>query len=139
MEEDKVNAKQARAVELVVKGMTDGEVAKKIGVSRQIVNTWRNHDAGFMYLVETRRQAIEEAHQDKLNSLIEKSLEIVGKALETGDEETKLKMAMYVLRMAGLRSGSGGNRQANRKESEKRLVERSLFEVVSEMGWVELE
>jgi FixJ family two-component response regulator len=67
MDEKSLTQKQERALEMVVRGCSDVEVARKVGVSRQIINSWRNHDTGFQYELEVRRQAVREKHQDKMN------------------------------------------------------------------------
>lgn len=45
---DKLNEKQENAIELILQGMNDSQVAAQVGVSRQWVNTWRNHDEAFI-------------------------------------------------------------------------------------------
>jgi hypothetical protein len=137
MSDNKLNEKQALAVELAVRGISDVEIAKKIGVSRQIINSWRNHDAGFMYALATRRQALREKQQDRLNALVDKSIRIVELALEKGDEKTQLQTAMFVLRLTGGQGGQGASQRVSRVEMEKEMVERTLIEVVREMGWEE--
>ena len=94
--------KQEMALELVMSGMTDGEVAKRVGVSRQWVNRWRNRDGDFMEALETRRQMMREHHMNRLSQLMDQAIAILGEALEAGDEGTKLKTAMYVLKISGL-------------------------------------
>jgi len=137
MDKKELNNKQELAVEFAVKGMTDGEIARKVGVSRQIVNGWRNHDADFMYALAIRRQALREKHQDSLNGLVEKAIAIVKNALDQGDPKTQLQAAMYVLNISGLKGYLQTGKQPSRREMEKELVENTLFEVVREMGWNE--
>ena len=137
MDEKELNQKQHLAIDLAVKGLTDGEIARRVGVSRQIVNTWRNHDTMFMYELAARRQALHEKHQDKLNCLIEKSIAVLEKALDKGDEKTKLQTAMYVLRLTGTGGRVSKGLLFNRREIEKELTETSLIQIVREMGWVE--
>ena len=43
------------AIELVMCGMNDGDIAKRVGVSRQTINTWRNHGQDFHALLAERR------------------------------------------------------------------------------------
>lgn len=135
MDEKKLNEKKELAVELAVRGMTDGEIAKQVGVSRQWVNTWRNHDEEFIYALAGRRRALRERHQDSLNELIDKAIGIVKGALEEGDEKTKLQAAMYVLKISGLQGYLKEGKQPSRAEMEKELIENTLFQVVKEMGF----
>ena len=43
-----LNQKQLNAIELLLQGGTDSEVAEAVGVSRQTVNEWKNHDPNFV-------------------------------------------------------------------------------------------
>ena len=136
MEEDKLNEKQEKAVELVCMGKTDKEIARLVGVSRQWVNTWRNHDPDFMHAIAMRRQAQRELHQDSLNELVEDAIGIVKQALSnTEDPKTQLKAAMYVLKISGLHGYLGEDQQKSRTEMENELVERTFIQVVKEMGF----
>jgi len=135
MTEKELNIQQEKAVELAARGLTDREVARRVGVTRQVVNKWRNHDAGFRYEMETRRQALREKQQDQLNELVEKALEVVGQALGAEDEKTRLQTAMFVLRIAGFQESMGRMKRGSRAETEKELMESTLIQVVREMGW----
>ncbi len=136
MEDKKLNDKKEMAVELALSGMTDVEIAKKVGVTRQWVNTWRNHDSDFIYSLAQRRQALRERHQDRLNELIDQSLRIVARALnENADPKTQLQAAMYVLRISGLQGYLKEGRQPSREEVERELIETTLIQVVKEKGF----
>lgn len=132
---NELSNKQELAVQLAVKGLTDVEIARRVGVSRQIVNTWRNHDSDFMYELALRREALRVKHQDSLNQLIEKAIEVIRKALEEGDEKTKLQAAMYVLRISGVKGYPIGFRSEHKRETEKVLIENTLVHVVKDMGF----
>jgi len=66
---DGLSDKKEIALELVMSGKTDGEIAKRVGVSRQWANTWGNQDAEFIYALEIQRQALREKHMDSLAHL----------------------------------------------------------------------
>ena len=136
MDEKKLNDKKALAVDLALNGMTDVEIAKQVGVSRQWVNTWRNHDSDFIYSLAQRRQALRERHQDHLNELIDQSLQIVARALnDNADPKTQLQAAMYVLRISGLQGYLKEGRQPSREQVERELIETTLIQVVKEKGF----
>ena len=122
MDKTDLNDKQERALELVISGMTDGEIAKRIGVSRQWVNKWRNQNAEFMYALQMRRQLTREKQMDQLNQLLEKAIEIVKDALENGDEQTKLKAAMHVLKISGLQGHAKPPEPLTKEEMEKERI-----------------
>ena len=96
--------KQLMAVDLVLYGMSDKEVAERIGKSRQTVNRWRLHDMEFCALLTKRRKEIREHHRDNLNNLVSKALGVVNEAMDVEDIGTRLQAAQTVLRMSGLRT-----------------------------------
>ena len=133
MKTDGLSDKKERALELVMSGMTDGEIAKQVGVSRQWVNTWRNQDAEFMYELEVRRQALREKHMDSLSQLVEKSINVLRDALEEGDPQTKLKAAMYVLKASGVAAQAKAGNAKTRHEMEISLISAAIGEVAQGM------
>jgi len=46
---------QDHAINLLLQGKNDREVAEAVNVSRQTVNQWRNHDSVFMGELNARR------------------------------------------------------------------------------------
>jgi len=132
MKTDGLSDKKERALELVISGMTDGEIAKRVGVSRQWVNTWRNQDAEFIYALEIRRQALREKHMDSLNQLVEKAIGVLRDALEEGDAQTKLKAAMYVLKASGVQEHAKPGKTVTRGELELNMISAAIGEVAQE-------
>lgn len=57
---DQLNSKQQRALELVVRGLIDLEVARRVKVSCQTVNEWRNQNFAFMEELDVRRKMLRE-------------------------------------------------------------------------------
>jgi hypothetical protein len=136
MEQSSLILKKEQAVQLAVTGMTDIEIARRIRVSRQLVNTWRNHDSDFISSLAQRRQALRERHQDRLNELIDQSLGIVARALaDSADPKTQLQAAMYVLRISGLQGYLKEGKQPSREQVERELIETTLIQVVKEQGF----
>lgn len=90
--------KQLKAIDLLVAGLTDTEVAEQLGVARQTVNEWKNRNPAFIAELNRRRKAVYEASLNKLVNLTHKAIEIVEKEIEAGN----WKLALEVLKMAGL-------------------------------------
>jgi FixJ family two-component response regulator len=61
----KLNKKQNLAIELVMKGMTDIQIAERVGVSRQSVNIGRNQDMDFIQELQERRRVLRAAHMER--------------------------------------------------------------------------
>ena len=84
MENDQksLSEKQEQALELAMSGKTDVEIARRVGVSRQWVNTWRNQDRIFMDALAERREELRARYMDRICLLMDR--------------------AMYVLKLSGL-------------------------------------
>ena len=76
-----LSSKQEMALELVICGMNDGDIAKRAGISRQTVNTWRNHDENFRMLLAERREAARERHRDELSGLVSEAIGVMREAI----------------------------------------------------------
>lgn len=96
-----LSAPQAAAVELLAVGKTDTEAAEAIGVTRQTVNGWRNHDPAFLAAVNARRRELWEETHDRLRGLATKALDVLAGALE-GEPESALPAAVHVLKALGI-------------------------------------
>jgi len=93
----KLSSKQLMAIDMILTGLNDREVAESIGVGRNTVNKWRNHDEDFQAELNERRKALNEATQNRIRSLTQKALDAIEYALDRGDA----RIALEVLKMAG--------------------------------------
>ena len=109
--------KQELAVEFIANGMTDVDVAKKVGVSRQTINEWKNHDPEFKIDLEIRRRVIINRLRDKMNELVMTSMGIIQKNLENKNPKVQLNVALQIMKMA-TRMGIG------REETDKEFAEK---------------
>jgi hypothetical protein len=96
---------QLNAIDLLVTGMSDQEVADKVGVNRVTVTSWRLYDPYFQAELNKRRKEIWGASIDKMRNLIPKALETVENAIKQGD----VKTALEFLKMAGMGDVFVGN------------------------------
>ena len=111
-----LSGKQEMALELVICGMTDGDIARRTGVSRQTVNTGRNHDEHFRMLLAKRRAALREQYRGELNGLVSEAIGVMRAAIHEGDMLTRLWAAHAVLRMLGLQAVVSTEKQPFSKE-----------------------
>jgi Skp family chaperone for outer membrane proteins len=93
----KLSSKQLMAIDMILMGSNDREVAESLGVGRNTVNKWRNHDEDFQAELNERRRELNEATQNRIRSLTQKALDAIEYALERGDA----RIALEVLKMAG--------------------------------------
>ncbi len=128
--------KQARALELTLKGMSDLEVARRVKVSRQTVNEWRNQNLAFMEMLDTRRKLAREQHMDSLNELIEEAVTAARGALHSQNEVTRLKAAALVLRISGLQGCQKAEANAEGGMAEfARLLSAAIGDAAEELGF----
>jgi hypothetical protein len=95
-----LSIEQLNAVDLLVTGKSDREVAEAVGVSRQTVCGWRLYDPYFQAELNKRRKEVWGASLDKLRSLLPKALEVVERELEGGNNS--LSAALKVLQMVNI-------------------------------------
>jgi hypothetical protein len=92
-----LSVEQENAIEHLLQGKSDRTVAEAVGVSRQTVWEWRNHDP--LFIAELNRQRSEmwkEAHE-RLRSLANCALDVVELQLNSEDPKAALAAARYVL------------------------------------------
>lgn len=90
---------KANAVDLLVTGATDQEAADAVGVTRQTVNGWRNHDPAFVAALNARRLDVWGGAADKLRALLPTALETLETALT---DKQDWRAAVAVVELAGL-------------------------------------
>ncbi|NEU29175.1 hypothetical protein GN156_00055 [bacterium LRH843] len=92
---------QLNAIDLLVTGNTDQEVANIIDVNRVTVTKWRNYDISFQAELNKRRKEIWGASIDKIRALVPKAMERLEKEF---DGENGWKVALEVIKLAGIES-----------------------------------
>lgn len=97
-QKETLSIEQLNAIDLLVMGKCDREVAEAVGVSRQTVTSWRLYNPHFQAELNRRRKEIWGAAVDRFRSLLLKSLDTVERALDEGDAKT----AVELLKMAGM-------------------------------------
>lgn len=132
-EDDSLSEKQENAIELMLKGLNDSEVAERVGVSRQWVNTWRNHDVLFIRTLKERRRMLREVHSHQLEEVVEEAIEVVRETLEGENGQLRLKAAMYVLKASGLEEYMKSEDLSGEQTVQEALMQ-ALHEVGEELG-----
>ena len=96
--EQKLSVEQLNAIDLLVTGKTDQEVADLVGVSRSTVTGWRLYNPTFAAELNKRRKEVWGAAGDRLRTLLLKAFDVVEDALNAGD----IKAALEFLKVAGV-------------------------------------
>ncbi len=95
---------QQNAIDLLILGKTDREVAETIGVNRVTVTKWRNYDPHFQAELNRCRRELWGASVDRLRGLVPRALDALEQDLEHSKHSGRV--AVEILRLAGLdRSG----------------------------------
>jgi transposase len=123
-----LSVEQQNAIDLLVLGRSDREVAEAVGVSRQTVTAWRNNNSLFAAELNVRRQELWGNQTDKIvSSLLPKALQVLEEDLNnTEDLRLRQAAAVQVLRAVGFGSTSlkpEGLTDAKKIEREKVLAE----------------
>ena len=95
---EQLSEKQLMAIDLILSGKVDREVAEAVGVSRSTISDWRNGNYVFQAELNKRRREIQEAGRERLRRIRNKALDTVEKAIEEGD----VKTALEILRLTGI-------------------------------------
>ena len=125
-----LSVKQELALDLILCGMNDREIAERAGVSRQTINTWRNHNEDFRMLLAGRREAARERHQDELSGLVSEAVGVMREAMLEGDLLTRLWAVQALLRMSGLQAAV----QTEKLPSRKDIISEFLGEIIEGVG-----
>jgi len=129
-----LSVKQELALELILCGMNDGDIAKRAGASRQTVNTWRNHDENFRMLLAERRAALREQYRTELSGLVSEAIGVMREAMREGDMLTRLWASYAVLRMLGLQTATQTEKQPSQEEIINEFLSDMIRKVAQEKG-----
>jgi len=134
MSENGLTDKQELAVELMLAGMSDGDIAERARVSRKTINTWRNQNEDFRAVLAKRRKATRERHQDELSGLVSEAIGVMREAMQEGDIVTRLRAAQAVLRTSGLQASMQAEKPASREEIISEFLSEAIGEVALDLG-----
>ena len=97
-----LSPEQEQAIALILTGQTDQAIADAVGVTRQTVNTWRNHRPEFMAVLNQRRAVIWEGHTERLRGLVSGAIDTLGEAMQDDDPKEARAAAVHILKACGL-------------------------------------
>ncbi|MEH6986174.1 hypothetical protein, partial [Priestia megaterium] len=100
--EQGLTIEQLNAIDLLITGKIDKDVAKIVGVNRVTVTKWRNYDIYFQAELNKRRKELWNVSIDKIRSLIPKAIERLEQELESGDG---WRVALNIIKITGIEGG----------------------------------
>lgn len=77
--------KQENAIDMLVTGATNSEVAEAVGVNRVTVTRWRLYDPRFEAELNTRRKALWGSAVDRLRALLPRAIDALEAELDAGN------------------------------------------------------
>jgi transposase len=80
---DNLSVTQENAIDLLVQGHNDRQVAEAIGVRRETVCDWRNHNPTFSAELSRRRKDVRGMHSDHLGHLAATAIDVLATDLAT--------------------------------------------------------
>lgn len=92
---------QLNAIDLLVIGKTDKEVADLVAVNRVTVTKWRNYDIYFQAELNKRRKEVWNTSIDRIRNLVPKAIERLEQEIEA---ENSWKVALEIVKIAGISS-----------------------------------
>jgi hypothetical protein len=102
-----LSAEQRSAIELLLQGKSDREVAEAIGVARETAWQWRNVHPIFIAELNRRRKELWLDAQERLRALVGKAIEVLEKVVESGDVKTSVEV-LKVAKLYGQASPPSG-------------------------------
>jgi hypothetical protein len=121
-----LSVEQDNAIDLLLTGQSDREVAAAVGVTRWAVQGWRTSHPLFMATLAQRREEVFGVAVHRLRSLLGKALENIAGAIEAGD----VKSSFELVKATGLH----GFCPPTGETDVQKIAERICFEQLAREG-----
>jgi DNA-binding CsgD family transcriptional regulator len=92
---------QLNAIDLLIFGKTDKEVAETIGVGRNTISKWYKN-AFFIAELNARREELWKDAKLRLKSLVHEAVDVLSNGLHSSDEKVAITSAVHILKTVGL-------------------------------------
>lgn len=97
----RLTPEQLNAIDLLIFGKTDKEVAETLGIGRNTISKWYKN-AFFIAELNTRREEIWKEEKLRLKSLVHDAVDVLSNGLRSSDEKTAITSAVHILKTVGL-------------------------------------
>ena len=122
---NRLTPQQETAIDLIIAGESDNEIAEKIGKSRSTVNVWRHHNPLFMATLNDRRQQMWGGQLSRLNTLASEAVDVLREGLHDEDIKVRLLAAIHILKATGTYGAAlPGTQETDPAELAARLYKR---------------
>ncbi|MHB8993708.1 MAG: hypothetical protein ACYC63_00490 [Armatimonadota bacterium] len=96
-----LTVEQQRAIDLLLQGKSEREVAAQVGVARQTVSIWCNHHPAFQAELHRQRQELWSAQTERLRGLVSKAVDVLEEDLAAVDPRLRQSAAVHILKSVG--------------------------------------
>jgi len=96
---NELTQRQHGAVQLLLRGLSDEEAAKQLGVDRGTIYRWRK-TVPFQRELDHQRRALWERSAGQLHAMVQPALDILSRQLASTDEKVAMRAAAVLLRFA---------------------------------------
>jgi hypothetical protein len=100
-EAPKLTPEQLNAIDLLILGKTDREVAEAVGVRRETVTKWHKNPF-FSAELSIRREELWVDAKRRLKSMVHEPVNVLTKGLSSADEKVAMTAAVHILKTVGL-------------------------------------
>lgn len=100
-EAPKLTPEQLNAIDLLIFGKTDKEVAETIGVGRNTISKWYKN-AFFTAELNARREELWKDSKNRLKSLVHEAVNVLSSGLQSSDDKVAVTSAVHILKTVGL-------------------------------------
>lgn len=97
----KLTPEQLNAIDLLIFGKTDKEVAETIGVGRNTISKWYKN-AFFTAELNAKREELWKDSKNRLKSLVHEAVNVLSNGLQSSDEKVAVTSAVHILKTVGL-------------------------------------
>ena len=104
IKKNELSISQQQAIHLLLTGLNDKQVAAELGVARQTVTNWRNHDSIFMAGLNSERKAAWQANQERLRWLMDRAIGVLSDSLDSENERLRQSTAVQILKICDKRN-----------------------------------
>jgi hypothetical protein len=114
----RLTPEQLNAIDLLILGKTDKEVAETIGVGRNTISKWYKN-AFFIAELNVKREELWVDSKLRLRALASEAVNVLTNGLHSSDEKIAIMAAVHILKTVGLYDKEGKNSVALPKTPEE--------------------
>ena len=100
---ERLNDRQLVALRMMIAGKSDSEITQAVGVHRQTLWRWRQHDDDFRAELQRQRRIVCDEAADRFRALLAPALDVMEEQLHDEYDLSRVRAAIAVLRVSNIR------------------------------------